>query len=232
MDAGYIKYIYKPSPELIKTANQFSENLDKRGVVYGDKRNQNDPDIRINQSMIGKIAEVAVEEWANKSGYTVIKGVDWEIYNANQKNFSSDIILLKNFKLVSVSVKSSPQRYGDDYTEYMDGTKILCELPRQYTYTKQLKNNDGRGGTDKGDHDVYIFCNWDRIKDELEVYAWLKSEYVDKMLIKPFKKELKEIKGCIMQITCGASGDSPLKEFPCGLDEFIKRQKEQHALFS
>lgn len=225
MIAGHINYKYKPTQEIIDRANKFSEELDKKGTVYSEKRNQRDSGIRVQQGAIGKIAEVAVEKWAVENKLTVIQGVDWNIYPAHQKNFASDIIVLKNYdKAVTVSVKSSPLRYSGR-TEYMDGTPIPYELPYQFTYTVQLKNNDGIGGTDKGNHDVYVFCNWERTCEEMEVYAWLNSDYINKLLIKPFKDSLKAIKGCIMQKTCGANNGSPLKEFPCGLDELIIRVK-------
>lgn len=216
--AGYIKFKHKPTPEEIQKANEFSKKVDKTNQ-YAEKRNQTNPVIRISQNAIGKLAEIAFSRWIIFLKRTILKDVDWEIHSKEDKDWSSDIIVTSNRgNPLNCSVKSSPVKYGGQ-TEYMDGEKIPATLGRQYTYSVQLKNNDGNGGTDTGKHDRYILCNWDDVNKEMEVYAWLDAKLVPEMMIKPFKKELKEIKGCIMMETCGG-----LRNFPCGIDELIRRQ--------
>jgi len=222
--AGHIKFKYRPIQDEIQQAQKFAEDVDAT-TNYGDSRNQKNASIRIHQCFIGKISEIAVVAYAKKMGYNIIEGVDWEIYGSDKKGWASDITLEKDGKKLKISIKSSPNTYGG-ITEYLDGEKIMAVLPSQYTYTIQLSDKHGNGGLDTGKHDRYILCNWIEALGIVDVYAWIEADTVKEMLIQPFSPSLKGIKGCIMKDTCGQSHGKPLREFPCGIDELIERQKE------
>ena len=224
--AGYIGFLYHPSQEDKERSMSFACDVDAT-TNYGRKRNQKNADIRIQQCYIGKLCELGVEQYAMANGYGIVRGVDWEIYKQGNKSWDSDMVLEKQGRQLHISIKSSPRKYGGR-TEYLNGTPIPVELPPQYTYTIQLSDKDGKFGTDIGRHEKYIFCNWDGARKTVEVFAWVDADMVEKLLIRPFSKKLKTIKGCIMMATCGERNGEPLRETPCGLVELINREKK-HA---
>ena len=215
---GVFNYYYVPTIECIDRANKFGILSDKNSS-YGKKRGQTDAETRVFQHAIGKIGELAVVDYLKKHQFKILKDVDWNIYPANERNWDPDIIVFRE-KELSISVKTSIGKYGGR-TEYLDGEPISVELPKQHSYTFQLKDNSGTGGTDKLETDICAFCNLsNRYNKEIKLYGWMRMDMVKKMMIRPFKKELKDLKGCIMMETCGG-----FRDFPCGLGELNERAR-------
>jgi hypothetical protein len=216
---GFIRKRYEIDKSIKLKSKDFADN----SLKDYSKRNQKNLYNITHQIYVGKLIEHYTEVYFRENKKNIIiKPVDWEIYNYNDKSFDSDLVIGRKIrgKIIQkkISCKSSyMERSG--YTEKSNGEKIKKKLPYQHSYTYQFNNNDNNGGKDKGDHDIYVFGNY---LDEniVEIYAWIDSKYVKKMMVKPFSSKLKDTKRCIMQKTCCETKN----EYPCGIDELLIRR--------
>jgi len=221
------------------------------------KRNQKNPKTIIRQIKVGKIGELFDVRWAKKyMGFDVLKEVDFKIYPAHKKDFSSDLIFggeaakeYKDFSSdlifcgaaakeyfgidkdeIKASCKTSFLRCDSDFTEYADGSRIPVMLQPQHSWVYQLQNNDGQTGKDKVKHDIYMFNIVDEEDMTVELFAWVQADIVKRMFIKPYKESLKENKLVVQQVTCGRTEMFPdgmrLREFPCGISELLDEKYE------
>ena len=206
---------FVPTQDVISRVEKFCTHIQ---TGYYEKRNQYDPHIREKQNFAGKMAECAVSKYLKSREIVVKNDVDFKIYPAEEKKFDSDLVVSYGEKDYKLSVKCSLMERGGR-TERLNGEPILEYIEPQHSYVVNLANVDSKGGRDNGKYDIYFFCNLlNAVTYEIEIYAWVWAKYIPNMLILPFKQELKKAKGCIMQKSC-----SCLEEYPCGVEEFIKR---------
>lgn len=230
-NGSHIKFKRTYDQKIIDKVEDFAEKSLKDSLDMYSQRNQNVSHFIKRQIKIGKIGEMISQWWLSKiMGFSVTKKVDFEIYNNFEKDFSSDLKISGEkcrdfFEIdkdeINISCKSSYYQFGKDFTEYENGESIPALLPKQYSWTYQLSNNDRKTGKDKGNHDIYMFNIIDEKNKTAEVYAWVNSEIVKRLFIRPFKQSLKENKLVVQQKTCGA-----LKDFPCGIDELFDESYE------
>lgn len=240
-----INELYNLDQEEIEKASCFAKKVSTEQTLrhYAENRNQSISEYIIVQHLYGKCLEIAVSKWLKKRSFfkKMIKDVDFEIYDNLAKDFSSDLIIEKaNGTLASISVKLSMFMIGGK-TELLDGTCIEKSLPRQYSYTFQLSdlNKYGASGRDNGNHTAYI-CG-DKINDKTVRISYLiDAKCVPRMLVLPFKDNLKQTKGCLMAKTCSWGKEIPAKldiaklrskgifekmgDVPLGIEELIERQ--------
>jgi hypothetical protein len=227
----YIRYTRPYKKETYEKAVNFAYKVYPTNKDQYRERGQASMPTIVQQTAVGKIIESLIVRWATDAmNFSVLQSADYEIYSAPHKSFSSDIILggkeaKKYFDIesekINISSKGCYRKYGPGYTEYRNGQKIPALIPKQYSWVYQLSNNNGVGGQDKGEHDIYIVGVVDLKKTRAMLYAWLKREFVDKMFIKPFLPHLKQSKLTIMKETCGG-----LKKNTCGIDELLDKNYE------
>jgi hypothetical protein len=94
--------------------------------------------------------------------------------------------------------------------KYLDGSDI-GQLPSQNYYLVDL---------DQPRDDIYVFCNYSQPNGTVEIYAWVKGKYIDRMMVEPLRDRYKGTKGCIIQEK-SLTG----KDFPCSIQELLQRDE-------
>ena len=145
----------------------------------------------------------ATIKWLESSKYTVI---DSTPLKAKHKETLS-VYRESNKTIRSVRIVWSGSCIGGR-GRYLDGTEI-GQLPSQNYYLVDL---------DQLREDIYVFCNYSQPNRTVEIYAWVKGQYIDRMMVEPLRDRYKNTKGCIIQRK-SLTG----KDFPCSIYELLQR---------
>lgn len=140
-------------------------------------------------------------KWFLSNGYEINKEVDFE---KEDKCFS--VIHKKKKRVYNVEVVCSAIALKGNSKE-LDSSTVIKNLPLQRTYLFDLN---------KKRKDLYVFCDYNNSTQILTLYAWIKGQFIDKMLIDPLRERFKGKKGCIVQKCSNLN-----KNFPCSIDELL-----------
>lgn len=195
---------------------------EKYTAYYASKRNQGNPQWIYLQVLVGKMGEIGFYKFATSIGLGCTQP-DISVYDDYKDiGWTADMVIALEGVSASVAVKTAHYKQPGGALFDRHGDAISVVEP-QMSFMFNASNNDRSGGNDSGNCSVYVFCtidDWHREKGRVTVNAALSPLAIDKLVVSPFKNELRGIKKCLMLDSCGEHGSA----YPCGIRELLERE--------